>query len=316
MRSDGHVYTRVPDAATLAPPPAPRCFYGRVPLAAVAATTTCLQFTSFALARTWLPRCACDAHVLLGSEALKMVASVALAFWSGTLASAARGWTDVLPVVACFVVMNMIGMWCTTLVSAALFVVLMQLKLVFTALVSRVVLSRKLKTVQYLALGIITAGCTTVGSTELSQSKSDAEPGHPLWMFGVLGLVLETFLSGVSSVHMQRVLTGDALWARNVQLAMLSIIVYAIIAHHDGRCQTAQPCVTDCVLIALSGFGGISVALTLRYAGAIEKTMATSTAVALTIGMEAIFDGRRPQIAQITGAVNVILAIMQYALAK
>tara|TARA_B100000683_G_scaffold259925_1_gene284206 strand:- start:496 stop:1413 length:918 start_codon:yes stop_codon:yes gene_type:complete len=291
-------------------PASPRSRWNRR-IGVAAACLTSLQFSAFALFRTHLARGACDATILAGSELLKLLSALVGCALTGEWPVHINSWFEVLPLTLCFIAMNIIAMYCTTLVSASLFVVLMQLKLVFTTLLSLACLNRRFGLTKLLSLALIVVGCVTS-----SHTSSDTKGGV---LIGICGLVLETFMSGASSVYAQALLSKANIWCRNVQLAAVSMLTYVIvIIPIDARCVRAPPRAMnweDIILVLLSAMGGICVAFTLKYAGAVEKTVATSASIVLTTTFESLLSSSYPPFERGCGATIVLLATLLYATA-
>lgn len=269
-----------------------------------------VQFSVYALARAHLSRGVCDTEILVVAEVMKGGACLVgcactRAPWPRGLGSFAK----VLPVALSFLIMNFLGMACSSLVPAAIFAVLMQLKLVFTAVTSWLWHGKPISTVRRYALAAVTLGC-------IGASAAPKRTGvDPQWVaVGALGLVLETLLSGVSSVYMQSLLQEqkESLLVRNVQLSGASLLVYGPLWMVDPRCNLAPPTPADWLLSSLGAVGGVGVALALRYAGAVEKTLATSAAIVVTTLVEAWLQAVVPPVAQLTNIAVVVLGVGLY----
>lgn len=286
--------------------------------ALIAVVITSIQFTSFAVARTHLSRGMCDTDILMCSEFVKLsISCVVLGLCATPDAEDwLNSWMQVLPLAVCFAVMNSLGMWCSRHVNASLFAIVMQLKVLFTALCSELCLQRSLNCTHRIALALIMVGVLGTCIHDTSHSSSDVRT------WAVAGLIIETFLSGVSNVYTQYLMQTSCLWRRNVQLATYSILLYAIVRHNDARCTSRFPIGTpvailtsnDIVIISLGAIGGLAVAATLRFAGAIEKTIATSSSTVLTIVAEAIIVRQSPPLPTMCFMAVVTLAVILYSM--
>ena len=156
-----------------------------------------LQFSSFAIMRTHLSVDRSDSTILLHAEILKLIVSIGMLMKGKGKGSIMRSMHDIhlsLIPFMCFCAMNMISLWCLRKVSASTFVVIMQMKLVFTAIFSRIILSRSLDPAQ---VGILLTIITGVISVSLQESMSGTEASNFIAMGGLL---FETLLSGFSGV--------------------------------------------------------------------------------------------------------------------
>lgn len=278
-------------------------------LPAIVCALTCAQFTGYALYRSHAVRGVCDADTLMASEAMKLTFSVCVCVFQKKLYfPVLKSWLESLIPTLCFLIMNMIAFHCTTLVSASVFVVLMQLKLVFTSLLSYVCLDRSNSMARWFAVGFVALGC--VGAT---RPPTAGIVGNDGFWWGVGGLVLETVVSSGCAVYMQRLLQVD-LWMRNIQLASLSLVLYLAVHLFDARCAAPSTWgFNDIGLATLGAFGGIVVALTLRYAGATEKTLSTSMSIVITSAIESFLTGNTLTVQSAAASLTVILGGVLWA---
>lgn len=267
-----------------------------------------VQFATFAILRSHMERHACDTTILMHAEILKFVASSLIGKCVfGDLVS----WRSSLLPTLCFGVMNLLSMWCTRKgVEASVFVVLMQLKLVFTALFSRAVLKRSFSVIKTLALLSVCLGC--IGATSV-----ETQPSVETHKMAILGLVVETCISGFSSVFIQKLFNNnlERMWSRNIQLAALSTVMYASLGIYED-CSLVSMSVQDVVLAVVSAGGGVLVALSLVFAGAVEKTVATSAAIVFTIAAEWIITSHSPPLTKLSSSMCVLTSAAIYALSK
>ena len=273
------------------------------------ATLVSLQFSAFAITRSLTPRHACDADILSGAEMLKLSVSMTLCLMSRERPQHAVDWLYASGPVVAFLAMNLIGMWATRLVDSSVFVLLMQLKVVFTALAARVLRGRRLSVVRVYALALLCLGC--VGGTTSESPHTESR----MYGWAIAALVGETALSGLTGVITQTLLEAGV-WTRNVQMSTLSLLALRGVAYMDERCTTDGVfdfSVGDALLATLGGLGGIGVALTLLYAGAIEKTVATSSSIVLTTTFHSIVSQSLPSIPQIAAITTVVLSVVLYA---
>lgn len=71
--------------------------------------------------------------------------------------------------------------------------------------------------------------------------------------------------------------------------------------------------VNDVVLAMLGAFGGIVVAITLRYAGATEKTLSTSMSIVMTSAIDSFITGNPVTIEGGAASLTVVLAVILYS---
>lgn len=278
-----------------------------------------VQFSVQSVARTHVHRHACDTKVLLVGECMKLLVSLLMCAYEWTdgyrrqfdLVHWARA---MLPCVG-FVIGNSIGLYCTSLVDSTTFVILTQLKIVFTVMFAYVLCNERISRAKVFCLIVLILGVISVSVGRQSETLS---PERTLAYFiGASGLILETILSAGISICLQSILQAF-LWPRNVQLATLSAHILAVALALDPRCSEPLFRMTfrDLLLSVSFAGGGVLVALTLHYAGAVEKTVATSLSVAGTTIAEALLFGQVPSIQTSVAVLNVIASSVAYVVLK
>ena len=351
------------------------------------------QGAAFVLLRSYLISEMCDSQVLALSEVFKMLVSLVFLDWSEARRLSERWHVAVIPV-AVYGVMNLLSFWSMKRLPATLSIVIVQQKLVFTAICSRVFLGRALLTARSFALAALVFGCISITAYEreaedsrtfeqqlLASSPSGAEEAggggtnrvnaavvsKSINLLAVLGLTVETALSGLISVYMQvgllyrvfaLLLATSALhpipspspspspsqpnhrssccstvapqsifqmhvsvmWRRNVQLSLLSVLFYVgtAAANHarDGSCAPAAfwPDTDGLILAVTSAAGGLLVALSILYSGAVGKVVATSASIALTVfGESAFVTHALPNVVQTSLCASVLNAVVMYS---
>ena len=152
-------------------------------------------------------------------------------------------------------------------------------------------------------------------------------------MLGLGAVLLEVTLSGFASAYFEGVIKRSpqnlSIWDRNFQLALHSLWLYVImIAIERGRAgggRGAEVARRPPAPAALEGFGSsrccsccsaraaeLLVALTMKYADAILKTLATSGAIVLSTVLEHLLFDAPLDLPMSIGAAAVILAIFDY----
>ena len=71
--------------------------------------------------------------------------------------------------------------------------------------------------------------------------------------------------------------------------------------------------VPDAVMVFLGALGGILVALSIAFVGAVEKTIATSASIMLTIAADCAVRGQLPEMAPVSASACVVIAASIYA---
>lgn len=93
-----------------------------------------------------------------------------------------------------------------------------------------------------------------------------------------------------------------------------SIVAYRVVHSFDTRCAIASSWgFNDAALAALGAFGGIVVALTLRYTGATEKTLSTSMSIVITSTVESMMTGNVITVQTGAASLTVIMGGVMWA---
>jgi len=127
----------------------------------------------------------------------------------------------------------------------------------------------------------------------------------------VLAVAADSALSGYATVYFERVLKTTILtvWDRNLQLAFWSMLIYLPWAYyeHPGALLHGWSWVT-CVLALLGALGGILVALVIKYADGLAKSLSTASSIVLTTAAGyLLFDGPMSTVI-VLGSLIVIVA--------
>ena len=204
---------------------------------------------------------------------------------------------------------------------AAMFSVLVQTKLLFTAVFSAIVIGKRLKYIQVISLVLLTAGVMLCNmrfgdSAGVSNSKG---------IFATLGIAVS---SGFASVYTEKVIksqrlnspvTGQySLAYTQVQLASMSLLaigVYACIVDsrkiaRDGLFHNFNG--GAFLTVFNSAIGGLIVAGVLKYADSVLKGYATAISVIATGVMSMLLFGTELHAVYFMGIINVVLAVLLY----
>jgi UDP-sugar transporter A1/2/3 len=130
--------------------------------------------------------------------------------------------------------------------------------------------------------------------------------------------------SGFAGVYFEKILKGGrpvSLWVRNVQLGIFGVILGVIglvgtgdmaIVQRDGFFSGYSPVVW--LVVITQAFGGLMIAVVIKYADNILKGYATSVSIVLSSVLSAVFFGFHITFLFCVGTVLVILAVMSYGL--
>ena len=266
------------------------------------------------------------AEVLVLAEVAKTVVAGAVACRGeanplGTLAALAKDSRQMLFLAAVYATMNLLSFAALRRVDASTFTVCAQLKTLSTAGCSAVFLRRALSPAKWRALASLTVGAILVSLSALEGGGAAEDAGdRHVAVVGLAAVLTEVTLSGFASAYFEGVIKASGkrltIFDRNFQLGLHSLLLYGVVIALEGggppRFRGFSS--TACALVALGAAGGLLVALTLKYADAILKTLATSGAVVGSIALEALLFGAPLSAGSALGAAVVVIAIFDYAL--
>uniref|UniRef100_H2Z947 Solute carrier family 35 member 2 n=1 Tax=Ciona savignyi TaxID=51511 RepID=H2Z947_CIOSA len=205
---------------------------------------------------------------------------------------------------------------------AATFQVSYQLKILTTAMFSVFLLGRSLSKLQWGSMVLLFAGVAIVqvGSVEVQSSSSKSTSGQHNALLGLGAVIVSCLSSGFAGVYFEKILKGTkaSVWMRNVQLGLFGIITGIIgVWTKDGAAVAEKgfffgfnPVVI--FIICNQAFGGLLVAVVIKYADNILKGFATSISIVVSTIFATFFLGFHISMMFILGASLVITAVYLY----
>jgi len=140
-------------------------------------------------------------------------------------------------------------------------------------------------------------------------------------MTGVLAALGVSVCSGFASVYLEKILKGDktSLWVRNVQLCIFSIPLqlFAVWQRDWGKVQSQGWlhgfCPVTWAVVCMFAFGGLLVAVVIRFADNNLKNLAMAIAIILSCLASIPLFNFQPNQVFWSGAALVIASIFLYA---
>lgn len=298
-------------------------------------------------------------HLILVIELGKLVLSCALEFYStaGKLIASLNQHvlqrpTDALKILVpalLYLVQNTLLYVALSNLTAPLFQVTYQAKLVTTAIVSVMMLNRTYSFQQWVCLVMLSLGVAIVVLGEQSSSSSSTKTGGSRALaesttasamatqnlaLGLTAVSIACFSSALAGVYFEKVLkktntNNDAtkfppasLWMRNIQLSFFSIIIAAVQGFlKEGGLASSDNNVNKpylhgftfwtWVLVLLQAGGGLLVAAVIKYADNVLKGLATGVSVVFATGLSILLFGT-PLSMQFTFGATMILASVYF----
>lgn len=265
-------------------------------------------------------------------EVIKAVACVLLLLKDGSLASAFVDKTEAMKTAIpaiCYLIQNNLQYVAVGYLDASTYAVLYQLKILTTALLSVVILRKDLACIQWVSLALLTVGVSAVVLSQMSQKAAEAgkEGNSDSILPGLAAVLTACLMSGLAGVYFEKLLKGStvSLWARNLQLALFSIVigVGGLVGQGSMSLDTSLDAsvstdffkgYTTAVWFSIlnNAFGGLLVAVVIKYADVILKNFAASLSIVLTATVSAVVFGSTINRWFCVGTVTVIYAMFLY----
>ena len=235
-----------------------------------------------------------------------------------------------------YTAVNLLSFWGLKYVPASLGALMSQVKLPATALCSRIFLGRTLSLDRTFCVLTIFFGSLAVAAygqqqkaLETASTAGGAEDGGlaaraamTTYILATIAMLTESCLSAGTGVFMQWVFEGsmDTLWVRNTQFGAISMIQYAslqwVVEDNSGTCDVS-PDARGLTVAILYATMGISVALTILWLGAVEKSLASVSSVVLTTAGDHLFVLHTwPGLLELAVAAVIINGILHFSLTK
>jgi len=193
-----------------------------------------------------------------------------------------------------YLIQNNLQYFSASKLDAATFQITYQMKLIMTAIFSVLILKRKLFKHQWISIVLLAAGIALVQfPTGDKASAASIADGNEMTdkLLGLLSVFIACLCSGFAGVYFEKILKKSkvTLWARNVQLSLFSVIPGYLIGCLllDGETIRTKGFFGGytrwtILTIMCQAFGGIVVAVVVKYADNILKGFANSISIILS----------------------------------
>jgi UDP-sugar transporter A1/2/3 len=215
--------------------------------------------------------------------------------------------------------MNILSFVALRNISAGMFTVFAQLKILTTATCSKVMLSRSYSMTKWRALLSLMMGVLLFSEPVWNNADMSVNPDGGNVALGTAAVLIEVTLSGFASIYFEKVIKTDpeqlGIWERNYQLAFGSIPIYIMFILWDEGGEVGYFggwSVVAGVLALLGAAGGMLVALSIKHGDSILKTLATTGAIVLSATLDHLMLGGPLTSIMCIAGVQVILSICNY----
>lgn len=203
---------------------------------------------------------------------------------------------------------------------AATFQVSYQMKILTTALFSVFMLKKSLIKTQWLAMLLLFAGVAIVQSDDVKESAVSSE-GQSQFI-GFIAVLISCISSGFAGVYFEKILKGSSasIWLRNIQLGLFgALLAFAGMHLNDGEIIREKGILhgfnsITWIVVMNQAFGGLLVAIVIKYADNIIKGFATSIAIVVSTILSIFLFGFTISFQFVFGAILVISAVYIYSL--
>ena len=214
-----------------------------------------------------------------------------------------------------FMLQNNMQVVALSYISASMFQLLMQTKILTTAVFGRLILGQQLDRRTWIALLILTLGVITTQYENLQYRSTNF----------LIGITLVGFLvisSGISAVYMEKILKEEqtSLLVRNIELCMVSIPLQGAIVIWRNPNIAVNPhvlfegfCYSTYVLVGMFSFGGFLVSLVMRFADNNLKNIAFSVSMVISTCVSYFWSDWTPTVCFLTGASLVLLSVLLFS---
>lgn len=202
-----------------------------------------------------------------------------------------------------------------------------QLKILTTAIFSVLIVEKRIRQKQWIALSLLFAGITLVqlpqDEAHVIKSTKLAVSHEQNRLLGLLAVIACCMSSGFSGVYFERLIKLNPkqdLWIRNLQLAILCLAMSSIAMFYqdyeaiktNGLLQGYSRIVW--ILVFLQAFGGLIVAAVVKHADNILKGFATSLSIIFsTLLSFYLFETFNPSMNFYIGSTVVIISTIMYS---
>ncbi|XP_061841451.2 UDP-galactose translocator isoform X1 [Nerophis lumbriciformis] len=211
---------------------------------------------------------------------------------------------------------------CTSNHMPGMMMVTYQLKILTTALFSVLMLRKSLTRVQWLALLLLFVGVAIVQVQQ--DGNKEAAHADQNYTIGLIAVVISCLSSGFAGVYFERILKGSApsVWVRNVQLGIFGMSLGMLgLWWNDGAAVSRRGFLSGYTpmvwgVIFNQAFGGLLVAVVVKYADNILKGFATSLSIIISTVLSVYLFAFNVDLMFTAGGGLVISAVYMYSLPK
>ena len=154
-------------------------------------------------------------------------------------------------------------------------------KILTTAVLSVIMLNKKLDTTKWIALLLLTGGIALVQLGQAAPSQESKQVGNPF--IGLIAVLCACCTSGLAGVYFEKILKGSpvSVWARNIHLAGIGIVSGGVGMFVTGDADKISQdgffhgyTMLTIAVVMVGALGGMVTAVVIKYADNILKVRA------------------------------------------
>uniref|UniRef100_A0A5S6Q9T1 Sugar phosphate transporter domain-containing protein n=1 Tax=Trichuris muris TaxID=70415 RepID=A0A5S6Q9T1_TRIMR len=219
-----------------------------------------------------------------------------------------------------YVVQNNLLFLALSNLDAATYQVTYQCKILTTALLSVLMLGKRLDRLKWFSLVVLMVGVIIVQFPSKNASVAEKHD-FASQVIGLTAVFIACLTSGFAGVYLELVLktTRTSLWVRNLQLALFSVVAaFVTMFAQDGAAVMSDGMFQGYIwitwiVIMLQAGGGLVIALVVKFADNILKVFATSISIVCSCILSCvILDDFKPSFSFVVGAMLVIGSTVLY----
>lgn len=192
-----------------------------------------------------------------------------------------------------YTVQNSLQYFSMSCLSAPVFQVLYQMKIITTAIFSVLILAKRITGFQWISILFLAVGVALV---QLSQTSASSE-GKANSIAGLISVMVGCLTSGFAGVYFELVLKSSkaSIWLRNIQLSVIGIVISGLSCYsRDGSSIQQRGFFAGYntwvwAVVTLQAAGGLLVAMVVKYADNVLKGFATSLSIILSALISAMY---------------------------
>lgn len=194
----------------------------------------------------------------------------------------------------CFAAQNVLFFVAHERISSTTYLVLSQMKALFTAVFSVALLpGKRLRKSQWIAQPILAAGAILVLLPQVQSGGGGVFSAQSAtlsrFLVGVNAALASAVISGFANVYFERLIKSedDAFWPRQLQLATATALftLFALPTDVPFTSLVAQFTPGVWAIVFIKSLGGLLIGATIRYTSSIAKNFCTAVAIALTAAL-------------------------------